>query len=79
MQQTLFDIQPYTQPRPTKQEQLQSLWDASGKLFEGTVVFRGSHGWWAEPTESRHFNDEGEYLGRNFDKAAGMIRWLTRE
>lgn len=76
MQLALFDLRPYTQPRPTKQERLQSMWDASGRLLVGEVVFRGVSGWWIEPTGLRHFNDEGEYLGRNFDEAASRIKWL---
>jgi hypothetical protein len=79
VQHALFDLHPYTLPRPTKQERLQALWDASGNLFEGEIVFRGSRGWWAVPAEFRHFNDEGEYLGSTFDKATSTINWLTRE
>lgn len=36
-------------------------------------------GWWAMVEESRHFNDEGEYLGQTREEAIAAINILMND
>lgn len=40
------------------------------------VEWRTGEGWYAVPDELRHFNDEGEFLGKDFDEAIEALRSL---
>lgn len=40
------------------------------------VEWRAGEGWYAIPDEPRHFNDEGEFLGRDFDEALEALKCL---
>ena len=54
------------------QQDLQKYADnlRSDDSWEFIVEWRGEdEGWWAFTAEPRHFNDEGEYLGIDFERA----------
>jgi hypothetical protein len=75
----LFDFRQYITRSLTPEEQLQRQWDASGKLFEGTVEFRRGQGFYIVPDEPRVFYDEGDLLGWNLESASDWIKQLVRE
>jgi hypothetical protein len=64
-------------PRLTKTERLQAAWDKDESRMVAAIEFRPFDGWYAVPQEPRHFGDEGEPLGRNFEIAMEFIKWLA--
>lgn len=43
---------------------------------EFAIAYLPGIGWWGTPTESRHFGDEGEFLGENWQQAEKTLRFL---
>jgi hypothetical protein len=64
--------------KQTKQEYLQSIWDNLKEPihFDFVIEFRPGAGWYAIADEPRHFNDDGEYLGRDWREAEKALRKL---
>jgi len=65
--------------RATKVELLQAQWDEGDKLMEGEIVFRPFDGWYVVPDEARHFYDEGDFIGTNYQEAKAEIEWLRAD
>lgn len=62
----------------TRREHLQNLCDTlrTPDQCEFCVEWRGRGGWWAEPSEARWFDDEGEWIGADWRQAEAAMRKL---
>lgn len=62
----------------TKTAKLQQLADElrTPEQWEFEIVWRGVAGWWAIPSETRYFNDDGEFLGHDTASAETTLRRL---
>jgi hypothetical protein len=49
----------------------------TGDLTDATIEFRPFKGWYAQPDEARHFMDDGDYLGDNYDEAMRSIQFFS--
>lgn len=61
------------------QERLQELWDSERTegQCEFIIYYTDDDYWYAIPLETRHFYDEGEYLGNGVKEAEETLRgWL---
>lgn len=62
-----------------EQERLQELWDSkkSDDSWDFGIYYTDDDYWYAISLESRHFYDEGEYLGFGVKEAENTLRgWL---
>lgn len=63
--------------RVTKQQRLQTAWDATPYIMPAVIEFVPFNGWWVRPDEARHIGDEGDWIGHNYAEAATYIDWLN--
>lgn len=63
--------------RPNKTERLQRIADELREeyQYEFTVEWRGNS-WWGVPDTPRHFNDNGQFLGADFEQAKHTLETL---
>lgn len=66
------------EPKMTKTEYLQNICDSlrSDYQYEFVIEFRQGRGWFAVTSEWRYFEDNGEFLGENWEQAEKTLRWL---
>jgi hypothetical protein len=64
--------------KQSRAEYLQQLADSlrTPEQYQFSIEFRGRGGWFAVADERRHFCDNGEFLGYNWQQAEKTLRTL---
>ena len=64
--------------KPTKKEQLDRIMSEARDDREELYIFEAEFiprkGWFAIPDELRYYDDEGEFLGKNFEDAIASAK-----
>lgn len=61
----------------TKTERLQAIWDSAPDFWEASIEYRKNKGWFVDFIESRHFNDQPEFIGRRYREAKAYLLKLV--